>query len=115
MFGGGAIAELVNILSLSSLCFSGGFALLAGTVAAVGGLGGAAGGAAAGALALSGVVTGLVPLAAAGALGVLGRKLYIAEERLSLDLFIRSVLYDVCWPPVLHHTRWSVLSPGSRP
>ena len=55
---------------------SGGFALLATTGAVAAGLGGpaAAGGAAVGALTLGGVVTGLVPLVAAGALGVLGKK-----------------------------------------
>ena len=54
---------------------SGGFALLATTGALAAGLGGpAAAGAAVGAVTLGGVVTGLVPLAAAGALGVLGRK-----------------------------------------
>ena len=58
---------------------SGGFALLATTGALAAGLGGpaaAAGGAAVGALTVGGVVTGLVPLAAAGALGVLGKNVY---------------------------------------
>ena len=55
---------------------SGGFALLATTGALAAGLGGpvAAAGGAVGALTLGGVVTGLVPLFAAGALGVLGKK-----------------------------------------
>ena len=53
---------------------SGGFALLATTGALAAGLGGPAGGAAVGAVTLGGVVTGLVPLVAAGALGVLGEK-----------------------------------------
>ena len=53
---------------------SGGFALLATTGALAAGLGGPAGGAAVGALTVGGVVTGLVPLAAAGALGILGKK-----------------------------------------
>ena len=57
---------------------SGGFALLATTGALAAGLGGpaaaAAAGGAVGALTVGGVVTGLVPLAAAGALGVLGKK-----------------------------------------
>ena len=56
---------------------SGGFALLATTAAHVAGLGGpvaAAGGAAVGAVTLGGVVTGLVPLATLGVLGVLGKK-----------------------------------------
>ena len=53
---------------------SGGFALLATTGALAAGLGGPAGGAAVGALTVGGVVTGLVPLVAAGALGVLGEK-----------------------------------------
>ena len=61
-------------MSLFSLFISGGFALLVSTGAVLAGGGGAAGGAAAGALTLGGVVTGLVPLAAAGALGVLGKK-----------------------------------------
>jgi len=53
---------------------SGGFALLVGTAAHLAGLGGAGGGVAAVGAALGGggLVTGLVPLAAAGALGVLG-------------------------------------------
>ena len=54
---------------------SGGFALLATTGALAGGLGGPVGGAAVGALTTAGVVTGLVPLVAAGALGVLGEEL----------------------------------------
>ena len=53
---------------------SGGFALLATTGALAAGLGGPAAGAAVGAVTVGGVVTGLVPLAAAGALGVLGKK-----------------------------------------
>ena len=56
---------------------SGGFALLATTGALAAGLGGpvaAAGGAAVGAVTLGGVVTGLVPLATLGVLGVLGKK-----------------------------------------
>ncbi len=59
---------------------SGGFALLATTGALAAGLGGpaAAAGGAVGALTVGGVVTGLLPLAAAGALGVLGKKsLYV--------------------------------------
>ena len=56
---------------------SGGFALLATTGALAAGLGGPAGGAAVGAVTLGGVVTGLVPLVAAGALGVLGKKYLI--------------------------------------
>ena len=54
---------------------SGGFALLATTGALAAGLGGpVAAGAAVGALTVGGVVTGLVPLVAVGALGVLGKK-----------------------------------------
>ena len=54
---------------------SGGFALLATTGALAAGLGGpAAAGAAVGALTVGGLVTGLVPLVAVGALGVLGKK-----------------------------------------
>ena len=60
---------------LSSLLLSGGFALLATTGALASGLGGPVGGAAVGALTTAGVVTGLVPLVAAGALGVLGEEL----------------------------------------
>ena len=56
---------------------SGGFALLATTGALAAGLGGPAGGAAVGAVTYFGVVTGLVPLAAAGALGILGIRMYI--------------------------------------
>ena len=57
---------------------SGGFALLATTGALAAGLGGpGAAGAAVGALTVGGVVTGLVPLVAAGALGVLGKKYLI--------------------------------------
>ena len=55
---------------------SGGFALLATTVSAAAGLGGPAAGLAAGAATYAGVVTGLVPLVAGGALGVLGEKFY---------------------------------------
>ena len=57
---------------------SGGFALLATTGALAAGLGGpaAAGGAAVGAVTLGGVVTGLVPLATLGVLGVLGKKYF---------------------------------------
>ena len=56
---------------------SGGFALLATTGALASGLGGSVGGAAVGAVTLGGVVTGLVPLATMGVLGVLGKKLVI--------------------------------------
>ena len=56
---------------------SGGFALLATTGALAAGLGGPAAGAAVGAVTYGGLVTGLVPLAAAGALGILGKKLLI--------------------------------------
>ena len=65
-------------MSLSSLLLPGGFALLAGTGAVLAGLGGPAAGAL-GAVKLGGVpgvVTGLMPLVAAGALGVLGRTSY---------------------------------------
>ena len=63
-------------MSLSSLLLSGGFALLATTGALAAGLGGPAAAGTVGAVTYAGVVTGLVPLAAAGALGVLGEKLY---------------------------------------
>ena len=56
---------------------SGGFALLATTGALASGLGGSVGGAAVGAVTLGGVVTGVVPLATLGVLGVLGKKLVI--------------------------------------
>ena len=62
-------------MSLSSLLLSGGFALLATTGNVLAGLGGPAA-AAAGAVILDGVpsvVTGFMPLAAAGAAGILGR------------------------------------------
>ena len=61
-------------LSLSSLLLSGGFALLATTGNVLAGLGGPAA-ATAGAVTLTGVasvVTGFMPLAAAGAAGILG-------------------------------------------
>ena len=62
-------------LIVFSLLLSGGFALLAGTGAVAAGLGGAGGGGAAvGALTLGAVVTGLIPLAAGGAVGVLGEE-----------------------------------------
>ena len=63
-------------MSLSSLLPSGGFALLATTGALAAGLGGPAAAGTVGAVTFAGVVTGLVPLAAAGALGILGEKLY---------------------------------------
>ena len=102
---------------------SGGFALLATTGALAAGLGGpagaAAGGAAVGALTVGGVVTGLVPLVAAGALGVLGEKYLIIfvlnNIILCLLSVVRSVHSHVCRPPLLHHTWWPVLSPGSGP
>ena len=62
-------------MSLSSLLLSGGFALLATTGSVLAGLGGPAAGAV-GAVTLTGVpsvVTGLMPLVGAAALGVLGR------------------------------------------
>ena len=94
---------------------SGGFALLATTGGLAAGLGGpaAAGGATVGALTLGGVVTGLVPMVAAGALGILGEKISIWKPN---DLiFIRSIVHDVCWPGFLHHTCWSVLPPCCGP
>ena len=70
---------------------SGGFALLATTGALAAGLGGpvAAAGGAVGALTVGGVVTGLVPLVAAGALGVLGKK--------SLIYYVGGQLIAVCY------------------
>ena len=71
---------------------SGGFALLATTGALAAGLGGpAAAGGAVGSLTVGGVVTGLVPLVAAGAQGVLGKKSLI------LCIFVRSQLIAVCY------------------
>ena len=65
----------IIVTLLSSLLLSGGFALLATTGALAAGAGGPVAGAAVGALTTAGVVTGLVPLVAAGALGVLGEEL----------------------------------------
>ena len=65
----------IIVTLLSSLLPSGGFALLAGTGATLAGLGGPAA-AAVGAVTLTGVpgvVTGLMPLVGAAALGALGR------------------------------------------
>ena len=70
---------------------SGGLTLLAtGAIGAVGGIGAGGGaavvvgaGAAAGTLGLGGVVTGLLPLVAAGALGVLGEKLHFNGSQLT--------------------------------
>ena len=104
---------MTNIFSLVNFpVVSGGFALLASTAASLAGLGGAAGGVGA-VLGGGGLVTGLVPLAAAGALGVLGRKLIKLFNYCSLNVHIntRSVLGNVCWPCLLHHASWSVLSP----
>ena len=42
------------------------------------------------------------------------RALRELEANLKLSV-IRSDLTDVCRPPLLHHTWWSVLSPGPRP
>ena len=100
---------------LSSLLLSGGFALLATTGALSAGLGGPAGGAAVGAVTFAGVVTGLVPLAAAGALGILGRKFIIINVTVKSLSVIRSLLNVVYWPGLLHHTWRSVLYPGPGP
>ena len=69
---------------------SGGFALLATTGALAAGLGGPAAGAAVGAVTVGGVVTGLVPLVAAGALGILGRK------SLLLYFCVKPTNYNIC-------------------
>ena len=78
---------------------AGGFALLAGTGAVAAGLGGAAGGGAAvGAVTLGAVVTGLMPLAAGGALGVLGKKVISVKVQNRFD--VRSYcgqLFIVFW------------------
>ena len=63
-------------MSLSPLLLLGGFALLTTSVSLAAGLGGPAAGLAAGAATYAGVVTGLVPLVAGGALGVLGEGFY---------------------------------------
>ena len=94
---------------------SGGFALLATTGALAAGLGGPAAAGTVGAVTFAGVVTGLVPLAAAGALGILGRKLLIINVTVKNLSVIRSLLNVVYWPGLLHHTWRSVLSPGPRP
>ena len=76
---------------------SGGFALLATTGAVAAGLGGpAAAGGAVGALTVGGVVTGLVPLAAAGALGILGKK------SLLLYYYWKLIVISVCYQECPH-------------
>ena len=74
---------------------SGGFALLATTGALAAGLGGpAAAGAAVGAVTVGGVVTGLVPLVAAGALGILGKNSLLLY--FCVKLIVISVCYQEC-------------------
>ena len=68
-----------------------------------------------GAVTFAGVVTGLVPLAAAGALGILGRKFIIINVTVKSLSVIRSLLNVVYWPGLLHHTWRSVLYPGPGP
>ena len=67
---------LIISCSVNFPIVSGGFALLATQVSLAAGLGGPAAGLAAGAATYAGVVTGLVPLVAGGALGVLGEEFY---------------------------------------
>ena len=77
-------------MSLSSLLLSGGFALLATTAGQLAGLGGPAA-AAVGAvtpLHLPGLVTGLMPLVGAAALGVLGK---------TSSLIAKMILCEVCF------------------
>ena len=103
-------------MSLSSLLLSGGFALLAGTGATLAGLGGPAA-AAVGAVTLTGVpgvVTGLMPLVGAAALGALGRTLSNISYKVCdvCCYYYRNNFHDVCWPGPLHHTSGSVLFPA---
>ena len=103
-------------MSFSSLLLSGGFALLATTGNVLAGLGGPAA-AAVGAVTLTGVpsvVTGFMPLAAAGAVGILGGTLshiYLFYVRF---VVIRIDIHDVYRPGLLHHSCWSVLWPPCR-
>ena len=87
--------------------------MLAGTGSVLAGLGGPAAGAV-GAVTLTGVpgvVTGLMPLAAAGALGILGKWDSLISLVLILsDVFlIRSIFHDVHRSDLLHYICWSVL------
>ena len=83
---------------------SGGFALLATTGALAAGLGGPAGAAAGGAaLTVGGVVTGLVPLVAAGALGVLGEKyliIFVLNNIISVYCLLSGVSTAMCVGPL---------------
>ena len=96
-------------MSLSSLPLSGGFALLAGTGATLAGLGGPTA-AVVGAVTLTGVpgvVTGLMPLVGAAALGALGRTLSnISYNVCDVCCYYRNNLYehDVHWPDHVHHS-----------
>ena len=104
-------------MSLSSLLLSGGFALLATTAGQLAGLGGPAA-AAVGAvtpLHLPGLVTGLMPLVGAAALGVLGRtSSNILNYSYVIFVVIRRLLHDMCWPHLLHHSRGSMLPLSDR-
>ena len=95
-------------MSLSSLLLSGGFALLASTGANLAGLGGptAAVVGAVTPLHLPGLVTGLMPLVGAAALGFLGRTLSnISYKVCDVCCYYRNNLYehDVPRPDLLHH------------
>lgn len=65
-------ALIHHIVLVNFPVVSGGFALLAATAANLAGLGGATVGAAAGPVLYGGVVTGIMPMVAAGAVGILG-------------------------------------------
>ena len=78
------------------------------------GLGGPSAGAVVGAVTLTGVpgvVTGLMPLVGAAALGFLG---WTSSNNLIIlccifIVVIRRLLHDVYWPGLLHHSTGSVL------
>ena len=88
-------------MSLSPLLLPGGFALLTTSVSLAAGLGGPAAGLAAGAATYAGVVTGLVPLVAGGALGVIGEKSYKwkANSNLKIDWLLSGLASMLCVGP----------------
>ena len=99
----------IILFSVNFPVVGGGFALLASTGANLAGLGGPAA-AAVGAvtpLHLPGLVTGLMPLVGAAALGFLGRTLSnISHNVCDVCCYYRNNLYehDVPWPDLLHHS-----------